>query len=68
MVNTNKKLNPKKTEDIRFRNFNIFQSVDFEKIEHYPTLFIFEDCSEEKDYKIFVKTIKCIKNQIDDQN
>ena len=67
-INIEKKLNPKKIEDIRFRNFNNFKSEDLEKIEHYPSIFIFEYCGDEKDYNTFVKAIKYIKKQIGDNN
>ena len=66
-INTAKKLNPKKIEDNKFRSFNNIRTLEEEKIIHFPSNINFDECSEEKDYLIYDKTVKYIKNNIGDE-
>ena len=65
-INISNKIN-QKIEDNKNNNFNKFKNLENESIIHFPSSIKFDECSDENDYLLYVKTIKYIKNAIDDQ-
>lgn len=64
-INTKKKYTPQKVENSD-KNIEAIKPLETEKFIHYPTSIDFNLATEEKEYYIYDKTVKYIKNNLNE--